>query len=154
MSKLNQVFIFFLLFSNSAFAHEDSGTKSKKLFKGNQLMPAKVVAKFHSALKNSKKEEVLRLLEKSVLIYEGGGVERSAKEYSSHHLLADMAFMSKMDVKLIEHQVVVYNNIAISSSRSIIKGKYKGKLIEKTNMETIVLRKINGKWKIANIHWS
>jgi ketosteroid isomerase-like protein len=59
-----------------------------------------------------------------------------------------------MEVELIEHQVKIYNNIAISSSRSIIKGKYKGKAIEKTNMETIVLRKSNGKWKIINIHWS
>ena len=99
-------------------------------------------------------DEVFKLLEKSVLIYEGGGVERGAKEYSSHHLLADMAFMSKMEVELIELQVKIYNNIAISSSRSIIKGKYKGKAIEKTNMETIVLKKSNGKWKIINIHWS
>jgi ketosteroid isomerase-like protein len=154
MSKLYQMFVFVLIISNSLYAHEGSGHKNKDLFQGNESMPAKVVIEFHNALRSSKKDEVFKLLEKSVLIYEGGGVERSAKEYSSHHLLTDMAFMSKMEVELIEHQVKIYNNIAISSSRSIIKGKYKGKAIEKTNMETIVLRKSNGKWKIINIHWS
>ncbi len=154
MNKLYQIFVFIIFLSNSAYAHESSGHKNKALFRGSESIPAKVVVAFHNALKSSKEDEVFKLLEKSVLIYEGGGVERSAKEYSTHHLLADMAFMSKMEVEVIEHQVTIYNNIAISSSRSIIKGKYKGKVIEKTNMETIVLRKNNGKWKIINIHWS
>ncbi|MFT6633718.1 MAG: ketosteroid isomerase-like protein [Bacteriovoracaceae bacterium] len=154
MSKLYLTYVLALCFSNSVYAHESTGDVNKILFQGIESIPAKVVVDFHNALKSSKKDEVFKLLEESVLIYEGGGVERSAKEYSSHHLLADMAFMSKMEVELIEHQVTIYSNIAISSSRSIIRGKYKGKVIEKTNMETIVLRKINGKWKIINIHWS
>ena len=154
MSKLYPVFLFLLIFSNSIHAHEGSGNKNKELFKGNESVPAKVVIEFHKALKNNKKDVVLKILEDSVLIYEGGGVERSAKEYSSHHLPADIAFMSKMEVKLIEHLVKIYGDIAISSSRSIIKGKYKDKTIEKTSMETIVLRKIKGRWKIINIHWS
>jgi len=149
-----KILICLLFFSCSAQAHGKNKEQKIQMFKGRKSAPAKVVAEFHKALKNNKKEKVLKLLDDSVLIYEGGGVERSALEYSSHHLLADMAFMSKMKVELLERQVEVYGNIAVSSSRSKVQGEYNKKKIQKTNMETVVLKKNSGKWKIIKIHWS
>lgn len=135
-------------------AHGKSRTEKTEFFKGTDSAPAKVVERFHRALKGKNKKAAMKQLDDSVLIYEEGGVERSAKEYASHHLISDMTFMSKMKVKLIEHQVEVFGNLAVSSSRSKIDGDYNKKKINKTTMETIVLKKHKDKWKIIRIHWS
>jgi len=115
---------------------------------------AKTVTSFHDALKSGDRDKVISLLSKDVQIYEGGEVERSAKEYAGHHLDSDIGFMSKMKIDLIEHQVKIFGDTAISTSRSKIKGIYKKKKIDIQSMETIILRKIEGTWKIINIHWS
>jgi ketosteroid isomerase-like protein len=154
MIKILNVIVLTLAFSTAACAHENTKHKDNNLFKDNKSAPAKVVREFHAALKNNKKSAVLKHLDESVLIYEGGGVERSSKEYASHHLMSDLAFMSKMKVNMIEHQVEIHGDVAISSSRSEIEGDYKDKKIKKTSMETLVLKKNNSKWKIIKIHWS
>jgi len=154
MSKILNVVILLLVFSSTAYAHGKNKHQDSSLFKETKSAPAKVVQEFHAALKNKKKSSVLKHLDESVLIYEGGGVERSSQEYASHHLMSDLAFMSKMKVNLIEHQVEVYGDVAISSSRSEIEGEYKNNKIKKTSMETIVLKKEKNKWKIIKIHWS
>ena len=147
------LFTTFLIFNN-ALAHEKAAPKKESFFKGEKSVAGKVVKDFHAALKNKDKQAALKQLDESVLIYEGGGVERSAQEYASHHLMSDMAFMSKMKVNLVEHQVEVFDDIAVSSSRSEIEGEYNEKRIKKTTMETIVLKKRKNKWKIIRIHWS
>ncbi len=140
--------------ANFAQAHEKNNAKKESFFRGLESEAAIVVTKFHKALEQGDKEQILKLLDESVLVYEGGGVERSAKEYASHHLGADVEFLSKMKVSRLEHQVDVYGETAISSSRSKIQGEYKTKKIDIESMETLVLRKIKGSWKITKIHWS
>ena len=53
--------------------------------------PAEVVAAFHAALAAGDSTRALDLLAPEVVIYEGGGIERSREEYRSHHLGADIA---------------------------------------------------------------
>jgi ketosteroid isomerase-like protein len=50
--------------------------------------------------------------------------------------------------------VTVLGNTAISASRSHTQGTYKGKERDYQGMETMVLEKQNGEWKIKHIHWS
>jgi ketosteroid isomerase-like protein len=89
-----------------------------------------------------------------VLIYEGGGVERSADEYASHHLLADIKYLSALKSTTLEHQVKVMGNMALSTSRAKTVGQYKDKAVDSEGMQTMVLEKIAGSWKIVHIHWS
>lgn len=149
------ILLFIIGVPSSVFAEEKAhGHHSKSYFIGLDSAPAKVVSQFHKAL-GAKNQEVARgLLDDNVLIYEGGRAERSASEYAQHHMMADMAFLSSVDVQTLEHQVKVYGDLAVSSARTKTKGTYKGKKINSNGMETIVLRKIKGDWKIINIHWS
>jgi ketosteroid isomerase-like protein len=59
-----------------------------------------------------------------------------------------------MKSETLEHQVTVLGNTAISASRSHTTGSYKGKERDYEGMETMVLEKQNGEWKIKHIHWS
>jgi mono/diheme cytochrome c family protein len=52
-----------------------------------------VLDAFGDALQSGDTQTATRLMSPTVLIYEGGGAERSRDEYASHHMQADMAFL-------------------------------------------------------------
>jgi ketosteroid isomerase-like protein len=145
--------LFAFSIADVTYAHGDKKS-AQQYFVGVDSEPGKVVTQFHKALKEQNKDVARSLLADDVLIYEGGGVERSADEYASHHMLSDMAYIFGLSTEVLEHQVFIEGDIAVSNSRTHTKGTFKGKDIDRKGMETIVLKKINGKWKIWRIHWS
>ena len=153
MKTINVLLVLIITFSFVANAHGDKH-KQEGLFNGVDTPVAKVVLTFHEALKTGNKELARAQLASDVLIYEGGRVERSADEYAQHHMLSDMKYLAAMKSKTLEHQVTVLGNTAISASRSHTTGTFKGKERDYQGMETIVLEKHNGEWKIKHIHWS
>lgn len=153
MKTINILLVLLMTFSFAANAHGDKN-KDNGLFKGIDTPAAKVVLAFHQALKTGNKDLARVQLADDVTIYEGGRVERSADEYAHHHMLSDMKYLASMKSKTLEHQVTVLGNTAISASRSHTQGTYKGKERDYQGMETMVLEKQNGEWKIKHIHWS
>jgi ketosteroid isomerase-like protein len=150
------VYVISVFFTNFSIAHETKphSAPQPSLFMGIQSAPGQVVRQFHQALKAGDKITARKLLADEVLIFEGGGVERSADEYARHHMLSDMKYLAAMDSELLEHNVKVMANSAVSMSRSKTTGTYKDKALNYEGMETIVLEKQLGEWKIVRIHWS
>lgn len=144
--------IFFLFgLPSLALAH---GETESSFTRGLNTDAARTVIAFNDALKAGDSKKARSLLDDKVLIYEGGGVERSAEEYVNHHMLADIKYLAAVDSKTLEHQVHINGDTALSTSRSKKIGTYKGKDVDYEGMETMVLRKINNTWKIIHIHWS
>ena len=138
--------------------HDNSDGHHKEqtliMFSGQDTQVAQTITKFHDALQNGQAQIARSLLADNVLIFEGGGVERSAKQYASHHMVSDMAFLQTMEVKLLEQHIQVYGDTATAMSRSQFTGRYKDKDINVQSMETLILHKKQDEWKIVNIHWS
>jgi ketosteroid isomerase-like protein len=130
-----------------------SGQKTE-MFTGVDSPVGKVVMQFHLALRTSDKITARKLLADDVLIFEGGGVDRSADEYAHHHMLSDMKYLAAMKSEPLEHNVKIMGNSAVSMSRSKTMGTYKGKELKYESMESMVLEKQKGEWKIVRIHWS
>lgn len=146
---------FLMMQSITVFSHNDKHEEAANpLFTGLSTEAAKVVQQFHQALKSKDDKAVLSLLSEDVLIYESGQAERSATEYAGGHMHADMNYLDTISSELIEHQVNVNGDIAISTSRSKNTKEVAGRQTEKNTSETIVVTKINGKWLITHIHWS
>jgi ketosteroid isomerase-like protein len=147
-----------LLTATSSFtvnAHEDEKHSNKSArFVNVNSAAAKVVTSFHTALKQSDTVTARQLLADDVIIFEGGGIERSADEYANHHMLADMKYLSAIKSELLEHHVFINGDMAYSVSRSKIQGSYKEKEINSTGMESITLKNTDSGWKITHIHWS
>ena len=127
--KNYKLLCFTLLFSTlvpTSYAHEDAKKSELKssMFIGVDSMAAKVVKRFHHALRTSDKVTARQLLADEVQIFEGGGVERSADEYASHHMLSDMKYLAAVKNKTLEHNVKVMGNSAVSMSRSQTTGIY------------------------------
>jgi ketosteroid isomerase-like protein len=155
--SLTTIFVLILtsISSFTANAHgEETHEKKNELFVGTQSEAAKTVNSFHQALRTGDKKTARALLADNVIIFEGGGVERSAEEYASHHMLSDMKYLAAIESKQIEHQVFVQGDMAFSISRSKTQGTYKDKKIDYIGMESITLKNTDSGWRITHIHWS
>ncbi|MFN6972627.1 MAG: YybH family protein [Rheinheimera sp.] len=119
-----------------------------------QSAAGQVVAKFQQALQQGDSALVLAQLATEVQIFEGGGVERSRAEYAAHHLAADISYLGKISSTLLEQQIEVVGDIAYAISRSRQQGEVKGKKIDRTSIESLILRQVNGQWQIVQVHWS
>lgn len=123
-------------------------------FSGLDGEAAKIVTAFRSALEAGDKASALGYLSEDLTIFEDGGVERSASQYSSGHMDADITFFSQVEATLIEHHVEQMGDMAVSLSRTRVTGTYDGEAVDSEGMETVVLQRIKGNWKITHIHWS
>lgn len=114
-----------------------------------------VVDAFQSALKSGDVPAALGWLAADVLIYEGGGAERSREEYAAHHLQADMAFLKAAQVERLRRRSGDSGDTAWVTTESRIRGKSSsGREVDVRSTETALLRKTAEGWRIAHLHWS
>ncbi|MCI2283719.1 nuclear transport factor 2 family protein [Colwellia sp. MSW7] len=145
-----------LVVSNDSIAHSNEN-KKQRIYpenSGAETDAGKAIIEFHKALKLGHKKKARSLLDDNVIIFEGGGVEKSADEYANHHMLADMKYLAKIKTEVLTHNVKIVGDMAYSMSQTKSTGQVKGKYINSEGMESMVLQKNNNKWKIVHIHWS
>lgn len=113
-----------------------------------------VVNGFHAALKQGQTDTALAMMAEDVVIFESGGVESSRAEYAAHHLEADAAFSAGTSRTPVSELVTVEGNLATIMRVELVAGTFKDRPINSRSVETMLLRKTNGKWRIVHIHWS
>ena len=116
--------------------------------------PIATVKAFHAAVSSASADQVKALLDPKVLIMEGGNVERSRKEYASHHLPADLKFMSSIRYQLQRQTGDTVGDLAWVASEASLTGESGGKSVDLVSTESLVLKKTASGWKIVHIHWS
>ena len=109
---------------------------------------------FSEALDNGDEQTIKSLLASDVLIYEGGGVESSLEEYASHHLSADIKFLSGMKREVISQAIFDYGDIAVVTTEARLQGNYREQPVDSKSTETLLLKQDGESWKIIHIHWS
>lgn len=114
---------------------------------------AAVVGRYHRALATGDSAAALGLLAPDVVVLESGGVETRA-EYRAHHLAADIAFARAVPQTRSPLSVVARGDAAWVTSTSTARGSYRGRAINSTGAELMVLSREPGGWKIRAIHWS
>lgn len=136
---------------SASHTHDDSSGRVSGVNSGDVV---RVVKDFHSALAAGDERAVSRLLDSSVLIMEGGNVERSLEEYASHHLKADAKFMRSMKYQLERQSGDSVGDLAWVASEAALEGESKGKRLDLVSTESLVLRRTSAGWRIVHIHWS
>ncbi len=116
--------------------------------------PAAVADLLTHALRDGDREAVFEVLAPDVLIFESGGVERSAEEYGGHHMPSDMAFLKAMEIERLSRSVSMKPEFATVSTRSRLKGRFRDSDVDINSTETLVLEKRDGHWLVTHIHWS
>lgn len=115
---------------------------------------ADVVASFHRSLKSGDTASASDLLADDALIYESGSVERSKAEYAGHHLPADTAFAKATTRTVLRMSGEAVGNLAWIATEARTTSTYKGRAIDNSSTETMMLRRSDGRWRIVHIHWS
>lgn len=113
-----------------------------------------VVTGFHAALTQGDTAAALALMADDVVVFESGSVESSRAEYAAHHLLADAAFSAAVKRELVSRDSGQAGDLAWVMSTEKITGEFRGRTINSRSLESMLLRRIDGNWRIAHIHWS
>ena len=140
-----------------AAIHPDAHAMSSA---ANPLLPAypdtatEVVNAFHAALKRGDTKAALILMADDVVIFESGEVERNRAEYEAHHLKSDAAFSAATTRTPISQTIASDGNLSSVMSVEFVKGTFRDRPVNSRSVETMVLRKTEGRWRIIHIHWS
>jgi ketosteroid isomerase-like protein len=114
---------------------------------------ATVVERYHRALESGDSVAALALLASDAVILESGGIE-TREEYRSHHLPADIAFARAVKSVRSPVRAVVRGDVAWATSTSTTQGEFRGRPVDSTGAELMVLTRTTEGWKITAIHWS
>lgn len=109
---------------------------------------------FSAALASGDEAAVKTLLATDVLIYESGGQESSREEYVAHHMRSDMAFLRKVQVRMIDRRHGASDDLAWVATRTRTTGTYKDKPVDLHGTESLVLRREPAGWRIIHVQWS
>lgn len=112
-----------------------------------------VITAYHSSIARGDSTAALALLAQDAVIVESGGVE-TREEFRAHHLPADMAFAQAVKAERGPVRVVVQGDVAWATSTSVTQGEYRGRQINSTSAELMVLSRTQAGWRIRAIHWS
>lgn len=114
---------------------------------------AAVVRAFHDALAAGDSTAALGHLHPDVVVYEDGHAE-TLEEYRSGHLAADMGASDAVQRETLGHDVVVYDEAALSTRLEAASGTIGEREIEGRLTETMLLVPTDEGWKIRHVHWS
>jgi ketosteroid isomerase-like protein len=143
--------------SSSAGAHDAEASPAATpppVVAANAGTPAAAVEAFQSALVNGDRDSALSWLDPAIVIFESGGAEMSREEYAAHHLDSDLAFLAATKHDVLDRQVQSAGETAWVLSRTRTTGRFRDRPIDVDGVETMVLRRLNGDWRIVHIHWS
>ncbi|HVS15349.1 MAG TPA: nuclear transport factor 2 family protein [Thermoanaerobaculia bacterium] len=116
--------------------------------------PEAAVDAFHRALRSGDRDAALDALSPEVTVFESGGAELSREEYASHHLGGDMAFSAAVHTEVTARWTGGEGDTAWVLSRTATRGNYRDREIDSRGVETMLLRRLDGGWKIVHVHWS
>ena len=114
---------------------------------------AATVERFHNAVVAGDSALALSLLTADAVVLESGGME-TREQFRSHHLPADIAFAQAVKSERGPMRVVVRADAAWATSTSTASGEYRGRQVNSSGAELIVLARTPQGWRIAAIHWS
>jgi ketosteroid isomerase-like protein len=108
---------------------------------------------FHHALVEADRAAALALLSPDALILESGE-SQTREEYERQHLTEDIAFARATKTERSPLIIRQDGNVAWTTATSKTTGTFKGRKIDSTGVELMVLTKDQSKWHIRAIHWS
>jgi len=114
---------------------------------------ATVVDAFHAALQRVDGKAAMELLAPDAIILESG-VSQTREDYEKHHLAEDIAFVSATKTERLPLMIRQEGDFAWTTATSKTTGTFKGRKIDSTGVELMVLTKDNSGWRIRAIHWS
>ena len=128
---------------------------SPPVFAEGARTPVDAVDAFHTALEKKDTAAALSLLDRDLVVFEFGVVDPTVQAYAFAHLPfdIDVAAVSKWDVQ--SRRVGGEGDIRwVLTSYHVTGRQSDGKPIDQTTLETMILRRTSGLFRIVHMHWS
>ncbi|MFO1184888.1 MAG: nuclear transport factor 2 family protein [Bauldia sp.] len=120
-----------------------------------QQIPSEIVDAFHKALAANNTRGALQLLSRDLVVFEFGAMDATLQAYAFAHLPADMTMAYGTEWELQLRRVGGSGDARWVISSYKVTGTAKdGTPINQTQLETVLLDRIGGEFKISHIHWS
>ena len=118
-------------------------------------LPAEVVDAFHAALHTKDTAAALSLLDRGLVVYEFGLVDPTVEAYAFRHLPFDMDVAMATQWKLeARHLGGTGDERWVLSTYHVTGKQTDGTPIDQTTLETAILRRSGGAFRIVHLHWS
>lgn len=118
-------------------------------------IPADAVDAFHAALRGRDTAAALSMLDRSLVVYEFGTVDPTAEAYAFRHLPLDMDIAAATRWKLLTRRTGGEGDERWVLSTYQVSGKHSdGTPREQRMLETAILRRAEGAFRIVHLHWS
>ncbi len=114
---------------------------------------AGVVERFHALIAAGDSLAAIALLSPDVVVLESGGAE-TLVEFRAHHLAADIAYAQAVRITRSPLRVTVRGDVAWASGTSTAEGEFRGRTLNQSGAELVVLTRAPEGWRIRAIHWS
>jgi ketosteroid isomerase-like protein len=114
---------------------------------------ASVIERFHAALASGDSAAAVALLAPDVTVLESGGLE-TLEEYRSGHLPGDIQFARAVPRSRAPIKVTIAGEVAWATSTGVTQGEFRGRAVNSSSAELMVLTRSGGAWLIRAIHWS
>jgi ketosteroid isomerase-like protein len=118
-------------------------------------IPADAVDAFHAALKKNDTAAALSLLDRGLVVFEFGVVDATVEAYAFRHLPFDI------DVAAVSTWSIESRRVGGEGDERWVLTTYHvtgrqadGSPIDQITLETMILRRTSGLFRIAHIHWS
>jgi ketosteroid isomerase-like protein len=120
-----------------------------------ERIPADAVDAFHRGLRNKDTAAVLSLLERDLVVFEFGVVDPTAEAYALQHLPFDIDVASVANWAIENRRVGGEGDVRWVLTTYHVTGRQAdGNPIDHTTLETMILRRSSGLFRIAHMHWS
>jgi len=116
--------------------------------------PADISDALFKALQTGDEASVADLLADDVLILEGGHAQKSKMEYMSGHMKSDMAYLPNIKNEVLSREKGQAGDVAWVTTHSRSTGSYKGKEVDRTSREFLLLRRHGDSWKVILVQWA
>src|SRR4051812_12455533 len=118
-------------------------------------IPADAVDAFHQALRKKDTAAALSLLDRELVVYEFGVVDPTAEAYAFQHLPLDIDAAAVSTWTVQNRRVGGEGDIRWVLTTYHVTGKQPdGTGVDLTTLETMILRRTSGLFRIVHMHWS
>jgi ketosteroid isomerase-like protein len=118
-------------------------------------IPVDAVDAFHQALKRKDTAAALSLLDRELVVFEFGVVDPTAEAYAFQHLPLDIDAAAVSTWTIQSRRVGGEGDIRYVLTTYHVTGKQPdGTPVDLTTLETMILRRTSGLFRIVHMHWS
>jgi ketosteroid isomerase-like protein len=120
-----------------------------------QRIPTDAVDAFHEALKKMDTAAALSLLDRELVVYEFGVVDPTVEAYAFQHLPFDIDVAAASTWNIENRRVGGEGDVRWVLTTYHVTGRQAdGSPIDQTTLETMILRRTSGLFRIVHMHWS